>query len=331
MAYKRRYNRKKNKKTTTTYKRRKGKIVKTIKRKYNSPAIMDKKINTLLEFRMKEMIEDAKGEEDVYYTTKGTWLSTGSVYPTTDIPPPLTDAIVYGNHQYLSHEFCRIGGYLNTDRPAGTTVPQIDPRNMNIFLKQISVRLRVCNLSKLTVIARLSIWKIQYNKAVLSNTVGAPSVMNAPLPEVQWEPPFTDQFRINNLCQAEYKRFASNDPNADRRQLIGTSTITIRPPKMLDDLTAGGANRENAEVWRSLRVNKHYKGKGRKHSYQLETQTVQPITSYGSLSNYRYFWSFRANNACYFSAVSACKFCAGGSVSDNVVFDRLAVFTGGTG
>ena len=100
---------------------------------------------------------------------------------------------------------------------------------------------------------------------------------------------------------------------------------------MIDDGTSAGGNRFNTEIWKSIKVNKFYKGKGRKHEYRIETQTVNPLNTIGSLSNYRYFITFRCDNTCYLNGVCACKFTGGGTVPENVVFHRRAILPAGTG
>ena len=219
-------------KSKVTYKRKGKKVIKTKKKASSkSKRLANKKIDTLLEFRMKEMIEDSKAKEDIYYTTKATFLDSGAVYPLTDIPVEIGESLTMTSIQPLYfREICRVGGYLETNAVASATTQNIDPRNMNIYIKSIKASFRVCNLSNLKVRCRLSIWKIGYNKSVVSNQVIPISVADYPEPQEQWEQPFTDQYRINDLCKKEYMEFANNDPKGNNRTLIGSTFMTINPP-----------------------------------------------------------------------------------------------------
>ena len=97
-------------------------------------------------------------------------------------------------------------------------------------------------------------------------------------------------------------------------------------PKMIDNSQAGGADRLNTVKYHTLKLNKYWKGLGKRERYKIEAAAAGPLANanVGSLADARYFLSFRCTAPVQFLGVTICKFCADAGLARQVVFDRLA-------
>ena len=324
MPYQKRYNAKKN------YRNKKTK--KFPKRKNNSyrSRLADKKINTLVEYRAKEIAIDETRKAIPYYSTRGLWLMPGANWPGNDIWPPRQDSLTMTNQQFFSREIAKVGGYLKTELSDEVTETNIAPwpfegRDMYIHIKEIKLLFRFTNQTPEDIEVDICLWRVPYNKFLLAADA-QPDATKNPQPQYMWHPPFTF---YNTISSHSRKLFVDQDTNMKAtHQRLAHKRIKVRAsPYMLDDPAGGGGNRINVEKWYSMNITKTYANLGRKEKYQIET-SISPISTRGSLSDNRYYYTIRSTGTIQFQGVTSVMFCRGEGTPETVLFDEGAPAAG---
>lgn len=302
------------------------------KKKSFMSKLRDKKINTLFEVRAKEIAVKADQKAIEYYYTRGVWLAAGAhPWPVNDTNPPPADWGYVLDNQFYSREFCKIGGYLAADlstevqddmQPPAQPLTFRGERELMLHIKQIKIAFEFLNLGHTNVTVDFSVWRVPYNKYLLS-TDNLPDAMKNPVPSYFDHAPMTIYNQITSAATADWR--SSNANIKIQKERVAHARLVIKPGRMVDDPAAGGGSRINTEVWHKLTINKKYKGLGKAEKYTLTPQTISPVSTAGSLSEHRYFFCFRTfNGNLSFRGVSSVKFCKGKNVPENIIFDAGA-------
>lgn len=311
------------------YKRKyKKKYKKKYKSRYSS-RLRDSKINTLVEKRMQEIAqkEAMKVNKPNWIVVRGTWnLPQAAAWPALeDQWPPIADFQTIDETQFHSHELAKCGGYLNSEVSDQLVATGVDRRSMYLTIKEIRARFHFVNTGAKAVLVDFQIVRMPYDKMVLFLSQ-APQPSQNPHPVYQDHRPFTSLNTISKEALAYYKQPDITQGNFTRRvQLLARKRIVLPPPKMIDNPGAGGADRLNTLDYRSLNLNKFWKGLGKKERYQIINGQQGPAQSLeGSLADARYFFSIRVTGACRYIGVTQVKFAASHILDRQLIFDRGA-------
>jgi len=331
MTFYRRYARKRRRR----FKRGRGGKKKFVRSKKYLSRLRDKKINarvascTLVEHRIKDIAkkEALKLNKPNYIVTRGVWLDPQAQpwLPLTDQWPPLASFFDINETQFHSFEVAKCGGYLETDVSAAVeTGLAIDARNMFVRIKQIALQFHFVNVGTRNAVVDLQLTRFPYSKMALYLDVNAAMPAENPQPVYQDHKPFCT---INTLTRELYKFYKQSDVTQGNQKRIFTvlarKRIVVRPGRMIDDPTGGGAAATNMTNYKGLRIKKTFKGLGKKEKYQIIQGNPGPNAGpiRGSLSDHRYFWSMRCTAPVKYLGVTAVKFCGSSMLDRQVVFD----------
>lgn len=306
---------------------------KTGKKKYSTTTskLRDKKINTLVEKRMQAISrkEALKLNPINWIASRGIWQNPQPAQawdPLDDQWPALADWGVLNQTQFYAQQFCRIGGYLNTNFSDELAATGVDLRSMFVRIKHIKLDFRFTHANNYSVLVDMQVCRIPYDKQTLIVSPN-PVPLENPGPVYQDHRPFTSVNTISRQALKYFKQPDATQGNMNRRvHVLARKRIIMAAPKMIDNATAGGADRLNTVKYHTLKLNKFFKGLGRRERYKIEAQAGGAVAAAnrGSLADNRYFLSFRCTAPVQFLGVTIVKFCADSGLDRQVIFDRLA-------
>jgi len=327
MPYARRFRLRK--KIRTFRRRRKKKT----KKKYavSVRALADRKINSLVERRMQQIsrAEALKLNPINWLAERGVWQNPAPAQawdPLEDQWPALADWGTLNPTQFYAQQFCRIGGYQNTNFSDELQATGVDLRSQFIRIKHIKLDFKFTHANNYSVLVDMQMCRIPYDKDTLINDANPIPTVN-PGPVYQDHKPFTSVNTISRQALAYYKQVDRTQGNFNRHvRVLARKRILMPAPRMIDDAAQGGGNRLNTVKYHTLRLNKFFKGLGKRERYKIEASATGPLANanVGSLADARYFLSFRCTGPVSFLGVTICKFTATAGLSRQIVFDRLA-------
>lgn len=307
--------------------------------------LADKKINTLYERRAKQIADKAVQSVIPKFIQRETWLraptyhadgsidNPGAVWPSNDTWPQPLDLLRIAADDFQYYQIARVGGYIESDIAAEMIQGPafFNLRDLYIRLHTLRLQFDVLNPGVETQALDIMVFRCPYNKHLVAldgTAAQAQSLRENPVPQRGWLHPLT----TFNTITGETVR-AYNDSIVGLK--IGVTKVMggryfVPPGKMLDDPTQGGGARVNQAVYKRIRLNKTWKGKGKKEMFENEVaQGAVPaeferLGTKGSLSHARYFLCLRASGNLVIRGVSAVRFSKGKDVPAQMVFDALA-------
>lgn len=291
------------------------------KKKSYIARLKDKKINTLAEHRSKQIALQVQQKAVQYYATRGVWLGGQAIWPINDTYPAIQDSMTILNSQFWYREFAKVGGYLDTDISNQMITAGSEPRNMIIHLKSFKIHFDFIVQGQEKAIVDMCIWRFPYNKYLLASDT-TPDATKNPQPQYFDHKPFTPYNTIDSFTVKEFH----DAPNVTgfNKQLVASKRITVHPSSNLIDVQTQEVNRIH---WTPLKITKTYKGLGYAEPFEIQQQ-LSPVTTYGSLSNNRYYISIRVTNTVQVRGISFVKFAKGRNIPDEIIFDRIAPNSG---
>jgi len=307
--------------------------------------LADKKLNTMYEKRAAQIAKSVVEANIPKYVQRETWLrqptyngdgtinNPGAVWPTNDTWPAPADLHRIAADDFQYFQICRVGGYLDGNVSADMIQAPafLDLRDLYIRLHNLRLQFDVLNPGVETQSLDIHVFRVAYNKHLIATDATAPqsqSLRENPVPQRGWLRPLTTFNTITGETIAKYNDAIVGLKIAATKVCGGR--YYVKPGRMLDDPTQGGAGRVNQAVYKRIRISKVWKGLGKKEMFENEpVQSPAPaefirLGVRGALSNCRYFLTLRASGNLVMRGVSAVRFSAGKSVPANIVFDSLA-------
>lgn len=291
---------------------------------------------TLVERRMAQISakQIAKQHKPDYKFVRGLWESTQAATPWgnyygLDQWPPVASYQTINVNDFIVHEIAKCGGYLDSDISGQMVNPGgMEPRDMYINLKSIQADFRFINQGSATVVVDMQITRFGYDKSA-AYFAAAVIPQLIPQPIYTDHRPFTSPNTLNGQFTKAYKEPDSQVGLPHRSfQVLARKRIVLRPSRMIDDPTGGvNAARVNTSVFHKLKLNKFWKKAGRRERYKIlggaQEGPEAPVLR-GSLLDHRYFFSIRVTGTVGYVGVTSVKFCAGGLLDRQMIFDRAA-------
>lgn len=319
-----RYVRKRRTRRRRTYRRRRRKKTSSV----SIRKLRDKRINTIFEVRAKQIAkkEAMKLNKPNWICVRGDWHDPQQpgFDALADVWPPLLSYMHTDETQFHVHELAKCGGYLNNEVSDPLAAAGVDRRSMFITMKEIKFNFQFVNEGVKAVVVDFQLTRMPYSKMALFLEQNAPTPAQNPQPVYQDHRPFCSINTISRECLKAYKQSDSTQGNLNRRvQVLARKRIVIPPPRMIDDPAGGGGNRVNTVRFHALKLNKFWKGLGKRERYQIINGVAGPFAGQirGSLADARYFWSLRVTGPCRYLGVSHVKFAASHLLDRQLVFD----------
>ena len=308
--------------------------------------LRDKKLNTLHEIRSKEIATAVVKAAIPKFVQRETWLrqptfnqdgsinQPGAVWPTNDTWPQPNDLFTIGSDDFRYFQIMRVGGYLDGNVSADMIQAPafLDLRDLYIRLHNLRLQFDVLNPGVETQSLDLHVWRVAYNKHLIAtdNTAAqTQSLRENPVPQRGWLRPLTTYNTITGETVAKY-----NDAITGLK--IGVTKVCggryyCKPGKMMDHplgqilppnatpnqvatFIAQSNARVNQAVYKRIRIQKSWKGLGKKEMFENEPVQAPPPAEFtrlgvkGALSHCRYFLTLRASGTLHLRGVSAIRF-----------------------